>query len=243
MAAHTHVELEYGFLLHRRPYRETSVLAEIFTLNHGRIGVVARGARRSRSAFRQSLQAFRPLLFSWQGRGELMTLTAAETAHPIMGLSGDYAISGFYANEILLRLLPRNDPHPSLFTTYETLLTALRNQWDMELSLRRFEKQLLDALGYGLVLNHDFEERPIVSEWRYLYAIETGPVVLKEGDRATDTTVTGATLLGLSSGHLKGEALQESKRLMRRVLAYYIGDKPLVSRELFHRTLGQKNGD
>ena len=140
-----------------------------------------------------------------------------------MGLSGDYAISGFYANEILLRLLPRNDPHPSLFTTYETLLTALRNQWDMELSLRRFEKQLLDALGYGLVLNHDFEERPIVSEWRYLYAIETGPVVLKEGDRATDTTVTGATLLGLSSGHLKGEALQESKRLMRRVLAYYIG--------------------
>ena len=243
MTAHTRVELAYGFLLHRRLYRETSVLAEIFTLNHGRIGGVARGARRARSAFRQSLQAFRPLLFSWQGRNELMTLTAAEPAHPVKGLFGAHAISGFYANEILLRLLPRNDPHFSLFTAYETLLTALRSQCDMELSLRRFEKQLLDALGYGLVLTHDSQERPIVPESRYLYVIETGPVPLKEGDGTTDKTISGATLLGLSSGHLNGEALQEAKRLMRRVLTYYIGDKPLVSRELFHRTSRQENGD
>ncbi|MCH9670741.1 MAG: DNA repair protein RecO [Gammaproteobacteria bacterium] len=236
MASLVRVELAYGYLLHRRPYRETSVLADIFTADHGRVGIVAKGARRARSPLRQSLQAFRPMLFSWQGRGELMNLTAAETRGHVIALDGPALASGFYANEVLLRLLPRNDPNETLFDAYERLLAMLRGGHPVEPVLREFEKELLNALGYGLELQRDTQDRPIDAQRRYLYVPETGPVALEESARATDTTVSGATLIGLANGDLGDSELIEAKRLMRHLLSQYLGDKPLMSRELFRRS-------
>lgn len=232
MAVRIQVALERGYLLHRRAYRETSVLADVFTENHGRVGVIAKGARRPRSPMRLGLQAFRPLLFSWQGRGELMTLTASESVGSDPHLSGVKLASAFYANELLVRLIQRNDPNPMLFFAYEQLLVELRQDSTVEPPLRRFEKHLLDALGYGLELENDTQGRPISPRRRYLYVPETGPVALDADHEETQTTVSGATLAGLARDELCGAELDEAKRLMRHILAQYLGDKPLKSREL-----------
>ncbi|MEM7252422.1 MAG: DNA repair protein RecO [Pseudomonadota bacterium] len=227
-------ELTRGYLLHRRAYRETSVIAELFTLDHGRMGTVAKGARRHRSPLRGALQAFQPRLFSWQGRGELATLTAAEASENFPPLEGDALASGFYANELLMRLLPRNDGNSALFHAYEALLDALRQTADVEPALRRFEKQLLDALGYGLELELDTRGRPVRGDQRYLYVAETGAVALGDGETG-ENAISGATLIALATDTLSPSAQPEAKRLMRQVLNHYLGDKPLVSRSLFRR--------
>ncbi|WP_303904954.1 DNA repair protein RecO [Thiohalomonas denitrificans] len=233
------ISLEPGFVLHRTPYRDTSLLLEAFTAEHGRVGLVAKGARRPRSALKGLLQPFQPLLLSWAGRGELRTLTGAEPAERPAFLAGPALASGFYLNEMLLRLVARHDPQPDLYPVYARTLSTLTKSSDMEWALRLFERDLLLCLGYGLLLGDEADGGGAVqSEGHYWYHLERGPVPEQGGG---GIPVRGETLLALAKGqppNQQGRA--EAKQLMRAALRLYLGDKPLASRALFRQFAGSK---
>lgn len=223
-----------GFVLHARPYRESSLLLELLSRDHGRVGIVARGARASRSRWRNLLQPFRPLLLGWNQRGELGTLTGAEEVASLPPLRGEALICGLYANELLVRFLHRSDPHPEIFNHYRALIASLASGSATQPLLRLFERDLLQSVGLGLQL--DFEhggQREIVQGALYEYVPEAGPVRRGEVDRPQSSLVSGEALIALRTGQIGPQQLRELKLLMRRLIRYHLGDKPLASHDLF----------
>ena len=234
------VENEPGYVLHARPWRETSLILEAFTRAHGRVGLTARGARRPRSRLRGLLVPFFPLLLSWTGRGELPALTGADPEGPARpALRGRALFSGFYLNELMLKLLPRNDAHAELFDDYRDALAGLGAGGAAEPVLRVFEKRLLDALGYGPTLDRDADTgAPVFAHRRYRYLSHHGPVEEAGAAAAAEegVAVSGRTLLALARGRLgDGEERErhEARNLMRAILAPHLGPRPLGSRQLF----------
>ncbi len=228
------VELEPAFVLHHRRYRETSLIIEAFGRDAGRLGLIAKGARRPKSAMRGLLQSFRPLLLSWSGSGELGLLTDAEPDGYVRPLAGKALFSGLYMNELLMRLMHRHDPHPELFHHYGSAIETLGHGQRSEAVLRVFEKRMLESIGYGLVLDRDIDSgEPIRGEVAYRYQTDRGPTTLMTGD-GDGVRVGGETLLSLARESLETEpVLDEAKQLMRVVLRRYLGDKPLATRRLF----------
>jgi DNA repair protein RecO (recombination protein O) len=223
-----------AFVLHSYPFKETSLVVEILTREFGRVAVVARGARRPRSALRGVLLAFQPLLVSWAGKGELHTLMRAEWQggyHPLKGLS---LICGFYLNELMLKLLARNDAHESLFDRYAATLLELAPGGDHARILRAFEKTLLAELGYAVTLDRDVETGlPIVAEERYTYLIERGPVRTGPDAGRNGVELLGRTLLDMQSNdYTNATTLQQSKALMRTLINHHLGDQDLHTRQL-----------
>lgn len=238
MNTRVRVDLERAYVLHHRPYRESSAIVEAFTSAHGRVGLVARGARGPRSRLKGALQAFRPVLLSWCGHGELMTLTGVDLAQASPPVEGRTLFMGFYLNELLVRLLHRGDPHPELFGDYARTLEQLMRGESEESTLRIFEKRLLDAIGYGLSLDADAQTgEPLDSTRRYVYVPEQGPVAAAGCHEGVE--VGGNTLIALRGERVEGEvALREVKRLMRAALDRHLGGRALESRRLF-RELGR----
>ncbi len=228
------IKLQPAYVLHQRPYRDTSALIEAFSADHGRVVLVAKGVRAAKSRLAGMLQPFQPLLISWSGRGELVTLTACEADGVRLEISGRLAMSGFYMNELLLRLLHRHDPHPALFQDYLATLAGLAQGEGEERALRIFELRLLKEIGYAMTLDHlAGSGEPVETDKVYSYHIERGlthyNAAAPEGIRAL-----GSSLLSLKDEALHdAQSLRDSKRLMRAVLGRYLGDKPLQSRELF----------
>lgn len=246
--------MQPSYVLHQRPYRDSSAIIELFTPEHGRVGVVAKGVKRPKSPWRGLLQGFQPLLISWVGRGELATLTGVDTQGGALRLSPLAVASGFYLNELLMRLLQRHDAHVELFSCYDSTLRHLATlsgdqqslQSELEIVLRHFEMQLLTALGYALVLDHDVASgTPIEREQIYRYHIEHGPVAATAD--AEGIIVHGSTLLAMALGNLESDLeRREAKRLMRASLGRHLGDKPLFSRQLLSQAAGpvmQRNHD
>lgn len=234
------IHQEPAFILHHRDYSETSLLLEVFTPQHGRIGLIAKGARRANSRVRGVLKPFQRLLIGWSGKGDLAVLTGAEPDGPALELDGEALYCAFYMNEVLLRLLHRHDPHEALFEAYCSALQRLRPDTSREVVLRIFEKHLLKELGYGLVLDHDIADRkPIDSQTMYEYILERGPVRLAHPELNLPTEgipVRGASLLALARETLDDPAARrDAKALMRAALARHLGDRPLHSRKLFRR--------
>ncbi len=227
------VLLQPAFILHRRPYRDTSLLLEVFGRDHGRLGLVARGAVAPRSRLKGLLQPFTPLLLSWTGESELAMLTAAEDAGRPIPLPPNRVLAGLYVNELLLRLLPRLVPHPGLFAAYETLLAELATAPSEEPPLRRFEKRLLDELGYGLTLDCEaVSGAPIVAEEQYCYVLDRGPLAASQS--GIGVPISGRGLLALRDGMLADPAvLREVKRLTRAALAEQLRGRALKTRELY----------
>ena len=230
MEARQRVTLESAFLLHHYPYRDSSRIVELFTPEHGRIGAVARGVRSARSRLRGVLQPFSPLLVSWSGRGELVTLTDAERLGWQVAPAADALINAFYLNELILRLLRRNDPHPGLFDHYRLAIEGLLySRANRERCLRLFECRLLAEIGYGLLLTAEADGGPAVEiEGWYRYDVDRGPI--RVSGVQGDDVVPGRVLLGLAIGELVDDDLGCAKRLLRRVLSVYLGDRPLRSR-------------
>ncbi|MFZ5594897.1 MAG: DNA repair protein RecO [Pseudomonadota bacterium] len=234
----TRVALQPAYVLHGKPYRDTSLLIEAFTPQHGRLGLVARGARAAKSRLRSLLQPFRPLLMSWIGRGDLLTLGAAEEHGAVPVLRGDALLSGFYLNELLLRLLQRHDPHPALFGRYDAALRVLaeygHQDTGLQCVLRGFERHLLQEIGYGLVLDRDVVTGlPIAAEGVYRYDLERGPVRYAGGD--ANLVLHGRSLIALAGDALDDAVvLRDAKRLLREALARQLGPQPLRSRELYN---------
>ncbi len=222
-----------AYLLHRRPYANHGMLVECFTPEAGRFPAIARGVggRKSRGGA-ALLQPFVPLLIAWSGRGEVKSLRRYEAVAPAPPLGGRALYCGFYLNELLLRLTRRGDPNATLFGHYSVTLGALGDEQRLEPALRQFELRLLESLGVGLVLDREAETgAPIDPEHRYHYRLEKGAVRARPGER---DSVAGATLLALHrDAPLDAEGLAEARRFNRRILAHYLGDRPLKSRELF----------
>jgi DNA repair protein RecO (recombination protein O) len=232
------ITLEPAFVLHHRPYRDTSLLLELLTASHGRVGVVARGARGPRSRMRGLLQPFRPLLVSWTGRGELGTLAGVELNTPSRPLPADRIMSGFYLNELLLKLLERYDPQPELFSHYAGVISALAecSPRQQAMHLRLFEKQLLDALGYGLNLTHESTTgKAVRADSCYRFRADSGPEAVGVGEDAN--TVSGASLLALASGVLtEAQHLHDARRVLRDALDQHLGGRALRTREVARAT-------
>lgn len=223
--------LQPAFVLHRSRYRDTSLLVELLTKDHGRLAAVARGAMGKRSERAGMLQAFRPLLIDYRGKGEVGSLGNIEAANKGYLLSGNRLYCGLYLNELIMRLTRRNDAHPLLFAAYTTTLAALSVQSELEGPLRIFEKQLLSSLGFALQLSSEAGgEKPLDPSSRYIYRIGEGPVRTDQ----TQDSISGETLLRLSrNDELVGSCRDEARYLMRHVINYYLDGRPLRSRELF----------
>lgn len=223
-----------AFVLHSYPFRETSLIIETFTRDRGRVALVARGARRPKSALRGVLLAFQPLLLSWSGKTELRTLHKAEWEGGYTPLQGLALICGFYVNELLLKLLPRDDPHEQLFAAYRETLDALGRSDGHAVSLRRFEKTLLRELGYGLMLDRDADTgAPIQADLQYTYVMEHGPVARRGDGAQNGVELSGQTLIDMQSDRYTSAAsLQQCKMLMRALINRHLGDKILHTRLL-----------
>lgn len=230
------ISLQPAYVIHSRPYRDSSALLDVFTAEFGRISLVARGARRQsrRGSHAGLLQPFTPLLVTFSGRLELKTLVAVEPAPDRCVLSGDRLFSGLYVNELLVRLLHRNDAHPSLFASYSATLQALAGSAPTDTVLRRFEMDLLDELGYRLELEVAGANGQRVEEsgW-YRYDPEYGLLSYENVANISTSAISGADLLAMARGEFGGSAAAGAKKLLREALAVHLGGKPLRSRELF----------
>lgn len=223
------IQLTPGYILHHRPYRDTSRILEVITRDHGRVTVFARGVRGPKAKLASILQPFQLLLLSWTGRGEAAQLTGAESAAAAATLPPSCLMAAFYLNELLLKLTTRHDPLPVLFDTYHTTLDSLRQGAALEPELRVFEKRLLEALGYGLDLGSEAQTgKRIEADEYYHFRPEQGLVVtVAEASGA----LSGHSLIGLANEHLQGtRALEDSRRLLQAALAQCLEGRPLATR-------------
>lgn len=225
-----------AYVLHTMPFRETSLIVEAFTRDFGRIALLARGARRPRAAIRGLLMAFQPLEVGWAGKGEVLTLMKAEWQGGVPLLAGHALFCGYYLNELLLHLLPREDPHERLFACYGEMLQRLSADPKgkvQEADLRWFEKSLLQELGYGLTLDRDAGGQPIEAEAYYTYRMEQGAVRLAHPEQAPQV-VRGQTLVDLAADNFsEPRSRAEAKQLMRSLMAYYLNGVELETRKIF----------
>ncbi len=239
--------MDRGYVLHSYPYRETSLILQAWTEKHGRMGLVAKGARRPKSPARAVLVPFQPLSLDWFGRGELRTLKTAEPSAPATPLGGQALLSAFYLNELLLKLTTRDDPHEGLFAAYDTAITQLRaltraaragNEpiLSVEPVLRRFELRMLQELGYAVELAREAgTHAPIVAEREYLYVLERGPIPAPSGGEtpANAVKLRGLTLLDLNRGRLEDAAtLAQAKSLMRLLINHSLNGQELATRTM-----------
>jgi DNA repair protein RecO (recombination protein O) len=236
------IEQQPAWVLHTYPWRETSLIVEIFARDQGRVALVAKGARRPHSQLRGVLMAFQPLWMDWSGGGEVKTLVRAEWQGGQPLLTGRALICGYYLNELLVRLTAREDAHPRLFSAYADAVLALGRGEPESPILRRFELALLQDLGYEAGLAHEGDSgEPVRPEGRYLYIIERGPVRLEAveeegvgaaalGDQAL---VSGQTLLDMAADDFsRAETLAQSKQLLRMLINHTLGGQPLQSRRV-----------
>lgn len=226
------MDLQRGFVLHRRSYSETSLLVDLFTEETGRLTVIAKGARAKRSAWKSVLQPFTPLLLRWSGKGALKTLTKAEPAAITLPLQQTALYSGFYVNELITRVIEPETANPQLFQHYLQCLTGLATQPQVEPTLRLFEFHLLKILGYGIDFLHCAGSGlPVDESMTYQYRAEKGFIASLVKD---NLTFYGRDLLAFDRLEFTDESvLQAAKRFTRIALKPYLGDKPLKSRELF----------
>ena len=247
------IQLQPAYIIHQRPFRDTSAILEVFSEAHGRHSLVAKGLKRPKSKLKGLLQPFQPLLLSWISKSELGTLTDAEMFSRPAIIKAKYIPSAFYLNELILHLLQRHDPHDDLFATYHQTLGNLQqltgepaDELRWQAYLRMFELALLQSMGYGLVMDHDVDEHaPINANVRYEYIVDHGPVrVHDKSSQRLSVDISGAALMMLADENrllascqqtdaASRELFREAKRLLRTVLDFHLGHKTLHSRVLF----------
>lgn len=232
MSFQQRVQQQPGYILHHRPFRESSQILDIVTRDHGKIAVVARGSRGSKSRLAGVLRPFLPLRVSWVAKTDLGTLTGAEAAGPPAGMTGDTLLSAYYVNELLLHFLHRYDPQPEIYALYEEIIKALARTNNVAASLRSFELRFLSLLGYAV----NFEQvsgshRPLEPEGNYEYRMEHGPVAV---ERAEGPLVfAGSLLLAIAEQRFEEpDVLRAANRLLREIIAFHLGGKELKSRRV-----------
>jgi DNA repair protein RecO (recombination protein O) len=236
MSERHRVDRAAAFVLHAYPYSETSLLVEVFTRPHGRLPLLAKGARRPGSSLRSVIAAFQPLATSWSGRGEVRTLVRSEWQGGQPLLRGEALLCGFYLNELLLRLLPREDPHEVLFDHYAAALIRLATEHEQAPILRGFERRLLQELGYALALEREAGTgAPLDPDRLYRYDPERGAIAVATGaDVGEGLVIPGRALLDIARDDYTGPSTaQAAKQLMRLAINHRLDRQPLHSRAIF----------
>ncbi len=224
------VWLAPAYVLHQYAYRDTSRIVEVFCCDQGRLTLFARGAGGPKSTLRGVLRPFQRMLVSWSGKGEACQLVAAEIDGPVTTLAAHRLMSGFYLNELLLRLTQRCDPNPEIFRCYASCVEALCAGDEEEPTLRRFEKDLLNELGYGLELARTEEGTPVAADRYYRFAAQSCPqLCVAEAPGA----VYGRSLADLKTGSFgDARSLRDAKRVLRAAIDACLDGRPLKSREV-----------
>lgn len=236
-----------AFTLISRPYSETSSIVEVFTKDYGRIGLMAKGAKRIKSKVKGVLQPFQPVLLSWTGKGEVPTLTSAEIDLEKINLfrhdvSGDRLVCAFYCNELLMSLIHRHDPHPKLFEIYQDTVLQMGIE-DSEVSLannlRNFEQSIMKEAGYEVSFLTESDGKTLIEDHSY-YSFQAGQGFVRETVDSPNNVkgVVIKSLYGANHAPSDPEIASEAKRLMRRILVQTMGKRNIVSRELF--SLGKR---
>lgn len=233
-----------GFVLHKRAYRETSFLVDLFTLEWGKVSAVVKGVRGNKGDKKSLLQGFQPLLLSLSGRHELRNLNQLEAAGSMFRLAANSLFSAMYINELLNRLLPKEVPHPELYTVYIECLQALQQHVDLELvtlesHLRQFESCLLQDLGYGVDLNYEYDTgREVLPKHNYRFVLEQGIQRVFQTKQSCNY-FTGEALIQMQSSEWTKASLHCAKSINRMAISHLLGRKPLKSRELFRQSWQQ----
>ena len=224
------VWLAPAFVLHQYAYRDTSRIVEVFTSDYGRLTLFARGANGPKSTLRGVLRPFQRMLVSWSGKGEACQLVTAEIDGLVTGLAPNRLMSGFYLNELLLKLTQRCDPHPEIFSSYASCMQALCDGAIEEPALRRFEKHLLDDLGYGLELATTGEGAPVLPDRYYRFAVQSAPQLCVAESPGAVYGQSLADLQAESFGDVR--SLRDAKRVLRAAIDACLDGRTLKSREV-----------
>ena len=222
-----------AFVLHSYPYRETSLIIDVLSRDHGRLALVAKGAKRPHSALRGVLQTFQPLALSWSGKSEVRTLTGAEWVGGMLPLAGDALLCGFYVNELLVKFCAREDPHPQLFHHYVVTMTRLAHDEPPVQVLRSFERVLLRETGYAMALDRTVTRRAVVADGRYVFDPERGVREAASELPARWPVIAGQTLLDMEQDdYHRPQTISQSRTLMRFLLNTYLAGTPLATRQI-----------
>ena len=240
---HVRVKGEPGFVLHSRPYSESSLLLDLYSRSYGRIAAIAKGARGRKSPYRGTLRPFALLTLGWSGKGEVKTLTQGEWAGPGAALVGSGLFCGFYLNELLIKFLHRYDPHERLFERYWQCIHELLSDSDQESALRYFEKVLLEEIGYGLQLEHDQTSgEKILPAGRYRYQPGVGAFV-EQTDDQSGVGIHGESLIALrAESPLSQRSQREVKQLHRAIFHNLLEGRTLVSRSVYSQLYPSDSG-
>ncbi|MBL4762242.1 MAG: DNA repair protein RecO [Gammaproteobacteria bacterium] len=225
------VDSEPAYLLHRRKYRETSLLAEIFTLNHGRVSLVVKGAFRGKSTSSSLLQPFQSLIFSWSGKSELKTLTHVERIQKYQPLASDRLLFGLYLNELLIKFTRHFDPHTDLYSHYECAIKQLWQGDCVEAVLRKFEYMMLNSLGYGIDFSHESETAALVDPEKHYYYLAGQGLVLSEKNNVN--ACVGKSLLNICDNNWTDKAtLKAAKTILTTAMQYHLGTDEIKCRTI-----------
>ena len=233
MSTQRRVQQQATFILHHRPFRDTSQLLDLLSREHGKLAVVARGSRGARSRLKGVLRPFMPLSMSWVIKSDLGTLTGAEVRGAPLSLTGDALLSGYYVNELILHFLHRHDPQPEIFDAYAQTIEALAAAGaDVAAILRQFEMALLRHSGYALNLGHESGSGETLDPAQsYEYRMEQGPVAVSRKEGLL--VFSGAALTAIARQEFDDpEVLRAASQLMREVIAFHLGGKELKSRKV-----------
>lgn len=241
------VNQQSAFIVHTRPYTETSLIVEVFSHDYGRLGLLSKGARNPKNHKRGILQPFQPLLLNWIGKGELPILSSVEQGKNLLYFDYKSRVCGFYINELIFKLLQRRDPHPELYVAYSELMQTLNDcslkNKERELALRLFEKKLLTEIGYGLILDRDVDQGELINpELVYRYVPERGPEVYRSDIHKTASStasspliVSGMVLHCIDRNQYPSEQImQQAKQFMRYILQTLLDGKIIYSRRLLY---------
>ena len=237
------VELTPCYILHRRDYSETSYILEVFSREHGRINLIAKGAKRNKKQEGVSFNLYQQYNISWLAKSELGTLTNIE-AVTLNSLKPEQIMTGFYMNEIMLRLLHKHEPHPELFDSYSISINQLLSGESEQIVLRYYEKSLLQSLGYGIILDHEVETgETLAYEKDYFYELDLGPVATNKINNS-GIRISGQTLIELDNESLSdSKNINEAKLLLRKILEQHLGNQPLASKNLYKSYIKHKKKD
>jgi len=232
MTAARRIQQQPAFILHHRPFRDTSQLLDVISRDHGKVSLVARGSRAAKSRLRGVLRPFQLLRLSWFMRSDLGTLTGAEIDTVPVALSGDALLSAYYVNELILNFLHRHDPQPEIFDAYAQTIAALARSGELAANLRVFEIELLRLLGYAPNLVLDAASHDTVDAERfYEYRVEQGPVAVSRHDGPM--IFSGARLRAIAAAEFDDpQVLHDANRLLREIIRHHLAGRDLKSRKV-----------
>lgn len=232
MSLQRRVQQQPAYILHHRPFRDSSQILDVLSRDHGKLALVARGSRGARSRLKGILRPFLPLELSWVQKTDLGTLTGADVRGVATGLNGEALMAGYYVNELIIHFLHRHDPQPEVYEVYARSLEALAASARIAPCLRRFEMDLLGHIGYALILDHDpATHKELDPDRHYEYRTEEGPVAVRR--TAGELVFSGATLMSIGQQAFEQpEVLRAANRLLREVIDFHLAGKQLKTRKV-----------